>query len=117
MAVELDGRIRLVPAQQRLASDPYRGQPLRAQGMFGIDGRETRGQQQLVAAAQGDIQGRAERDDHLAAGTGAPGFEKSQMTRGYARFQRQIELADTALRAPAFQDRTKIRSGDSVVGV
>jgi hypothetical protein len=103
-AVDHDGRIRLVRAQDlrdRLAHRLH----LRILEVVLLEPRrEPGGQQHAVALAQRDIELRGEVQHHLGAGPRSAGLEEAHVPSGDPGRERQLELAHPASSAPLAQE-------------
>ena len=64
---------------------------------------KSRGDQQHIALAQGNVQPFGELEHHVARGRGAAGFHEAQVTRGNLRIESEIELAEMTALAPFAQ--------------
>lgn len=82
---------------------PDRRQLGRCQVGFREHGRETGGQQQIVAIAQGQFERFGEADDHRAARLGSALFEETDVALTRLRANGQVELTDPAQRTPVAQ--------------
>ena len=92
-AVDHDGRVRLVAAQdevERLAHRPHLGVVERP---LAVHRRVAGGQQQLVALAQRHLELLGQVQHHLAAGLGAAGLDEAHVPGRDAGVERQVELA------------------------
>jgi hypothetical protein len=99
-AVDDDRRIRLVGGEHPLQRGADRPELGLTQLALRVHGRVARGKQQPVALAQRDVQALGEVQDHLLARPRAPGLDEAQVARRDAGLQREVELAEAALRAP-----------------
>jgi hypothetical protein len=78
------------------------------QRSFGIERRIAGGRQQFVARAQGDVEGVAEADDHIAARQRPARFDKTQMALRNLRGDREVELALASPHTPLAEADAKV---------
>jgi hypothetical protein len=98
--VEHHGGIRLLLPEHEAERPPHLGHLRRVQGRLPIDRGVSGDGQQLVAAAERDLEHAGQEQHHLAARLGAAGLEEAEMPRRDPRRGGQPELAHGAPLAP-----------------
>ena len=102
-------RVGLVPAQHQLDRLAHRLHLRVVERALPVDRRVTGRQEHLVALAQRHLELLGEVQHHVRAGPRAAGLEEAQVSRGHARVERQVELAETAPPAPVAQQCAHVR--------
>jgi hypothetical protein len=109
--VDDEGRIGFLLRQHVVEGPHHLRQLRRREVALAPYRRKSGGEQQRVLLAQRQVEGGGEAQDHVAAGSGAAGFEEAQMPLGNLRRAGERQLRLAALRAPPPQARTEGRRG------
>jgi hypothetical protein len=104
--------IRLVSAQHlldRVAHGTHLGG---AEVALPVGRRVARGQEQVVALAERDVESLGQMEHHLRARPRAARFEEAQVSRGDVRLPRKLELTEPTAMAPVTEHRPDRRPSD-----
>ena len=100
-------RVRLVRLQQPLERFPQRLHHLSVVGQLQIRRREAAREQQPIALGDRQIEVLREVDEQLTARAGAAGLDEAQVLGRDMGVQRELELAQAALRPPEAEQLTR----------
>ena len=105
VAIDGERRVWVVAFQHALQRVTHRLHVRFVQPALTVRRRVARGEQQLVAVAQRDVELLGEMDDHLGAGPCPAGLDEADMPGGHVRLEREVQLAQAPPLAPLAQQR------------
>jgi hypothetical protein len=107
VAVEHEGRIRLLLAQDEVECAPDLGQRRSVEPRRPVDGRVAGGREQIVAVAQRHVERTRQQQDHFPARLRPTRLDEAEVPRRHARLDREVELAQPPARPPVAQQRAE----------
>jgi hypothetical protein len=102
MAIDRDGRKRLLLGHHVVQCTADLCKLRRAEIGLPPDRRKTRGHQQCIVLTQGDIERRGEPDHHVTTGRRSPHFKEAEVALGDAGTTGKIQLRPSSAMAPPF---------------
>jgi hypothetical protein len=116
VAVDREGRIRLVPGEHRLDRPACAAHRRVIEAALAVHRRIARCDQQSVALAQRHVEAPRQAQHHLAAGRGTTGLDIAEMPRRDLGLAGELELAEVSALAPVAQQGTDGHGGGRVHG-